>query len=351
MEKTLPKRNYALDLARIIGVLAVVLIHCSFPFVENSPRLSSAFAWGSLCDALARVGVPLFLMVSGALFLDETKEVTLKGILRRNVKSLAIVTVVWAVIYAVSFHALFPLLGGGEIHLRGVVSGIVNGHYHMWYLYMIIGLYIITPFLRAFVRRENKKMVLVFILLSLLTQFTAPLLNVLSRMGLGGDSMAAWIDMFCPDFFSGYIAYFLAGWYIVHVGFPSNRVRYGLYAAGALSLVGMLLYVYFTGDYENTYRNIHLPVFVYAIGVFTALNTVRWKWSETAARRVAGVSKLTFGVYIVHIFVLTAVEAVLPLRLHPAVYIAADFVLTMGGSFVLAFVISKIPLLKKLIKA
>ena len=350
MVNTLQKRNYALDIARIVGIFAVILIHCSFPLLENAPLFSAAFVTGNLCDGLARVGVPLFLMVSGALFLDETKEVTLKGILQKNVKSLAIVTLVWAVVYAGCFHVLFPLVGGGEIRLRNAVSGVVFGHYHMWYLYMILGLYIITPFLRAFVRRENKGLVLVFIGLSLLTQFAKPLLGVMARWGLGGDVIASWIDSFCLDFFSGYVAYYLAGWYIVHVGFPAKCVRYALYAAGALSLVGMVLYVQFTGDYETMYCNVNLPVFLYAASVFAALTAAERCESETAARWVTGVSKLTFGVYIVHIFVLTAVEAVLP-HLHPIAYVAASFVLTACGSFALAFVISKIPLLKKLIKA
>lgn len=73
-------------------------------------------------NGTVRLGVPLFLMISGALFLDERKEITLKGILSKNVKNLAVITIVWAVIYSVIHNMIIPFLKGTAIDPQVVMD-------------------------------------------------------------------------------------------------------------------------------------------------------------------------------------------------------------------------------------
>ena len=79
MEGATIKRNYSLDIARIVAIMAVAMIHCSANFVIHFNLFSTEFILGNIFDAASRVGVPLFLMISGALFLDERKDITLKS--------------------------------------------------------------------------------------------------------------------------------------------------------------------------------------------------------------------------------------------------------------------------------
>mgnify|MGYP002518752370 CR=1 FL=1 len=65
-------RNLSLDCVRIVAVLAIVMIHLSASYL-NYGVSSPMFLWGNIFDGLSRVGVPLFVMVSGALMLDEKK--------------------------------------------------------------------------------------------------------------------------------------------------------------------------------------------------------------------------------------------------------------------------------------
>ena len=166
MKDLVPKRNYSLDVTRIVAVLAVVMIHCSASFVTDYAPYTAEFIAGNLADSISRMGVPLFLMISGALFLDERKEVTLKSILSRNVKNIVIITVIWSILYATAYSILSPLVKGNPLNTKEILSGIIRGHGHMWYLYMIMGIYVMTPFLKKFVYKENKDMVLSFILIS-----------------------------------------------------------------------------------------------------------------------------------------------------------------------------------------
>lgn len=351
MERISNKRNYSLDIARIIAVFAVVMIHCCTSFVTNYKPHTSEFVFGNLFESIARIGVPFFLMISGALFLDENKEITLKGILSKNVKNLVIITIGWAFIYAVIYYAAVPAFTGKGINIKKLLISIVDGHYHMWYLYMIIGLYVVTPFLKKFVCKENKEMVLFFIIVSFVVQFLLSMLDKICIQFFNIDYIGSWIRKFHLDFFGGYITYFLVGWYIVHIGIKQKYLKYMLYLLGVLSLAAIIIYAQYTGDYENAYENIGAPVFLYSVSTFVAINGIKLNFKEKTADRIAKLSKLTFGVYLIHALILTVFCKVLPYGQHSALYILLSFVTVSCTSFLCSYIISKIPLVKNLIRA
>lgn len=356
MENSLYKRNYSLDIVRIIAVLAVVMIHSSASFVMNNPLNTNEFIFGNLFDSLSRIGVPLFLMISGALFLDKNKEVTLKTILSKNIKNLAIIIITWSIIYSVVFEVLLAPSMGKTVDVRSIIDGLINctyqnGSYHMWYLYMIVGLYIITPFLKKFVCKDNKEMVLFFIIISFCLQFFTPVINAIDKLGLNLSFINIWIDKFYLDFFGGYITYFLVGWYIVHIGIKRKWHRCIIYFLGAVSLISIVFYVHFTGDYNNAYADIGAPVFLYSVSVFLALNTINWNLKEKTAKKIVELSKLTFGVYIVHAMLITIYSLIFPYNKYSALYILVCFVVVVFCSLLISYSISKIPVLKKIVKA
>ena len=351
MDKLTNKRNCSLDIARIIAVLAVVMIHCCATFITDYKPHTSEFIFGNLFESVARLGVPFFLMISGALFLDENKEITLKGILSKNVKNLAMITIGWAFIYAVIYYAAVPAFTGKGISVKKLLISIIDGHYHMWYLYMIIGLYVVTPFLKKFVCKENKGMVLFFIIVSFVVQFLLSMLDKICIQHFNIDYIGARIRKFHLDFFGGYITYFLVGWYIVHIGIKQKHLKYILYLLGMLSLATIIIYAQYTGDYKNAYENIGAPVFLYSVSTFVAINGIKLNFKEKTAERIAKLSKLTFGVYIIHVLILTVFCKVLPYRQHSVLYIVLCFVTVACSSFLCSYIISKIPAIKKLIKA
>ena len=351
MENLLYKRNYSLDIARIVAVFAVVMIHINASFLTDNPLNTNEFIFGNLFDSLSRIGVPLFLMISGSLFLDENREVTLKTILSKNVKNIAIITIIWAIIYSVAKEVLFPLLSGKTVNVKSFIVGVINGHYHMWYLYMIMGIYMITPFLKKFVCKENRGMVLFFIIISFCFQFFTPIINAICELGLNLSFINAWLDKFKLDFFDGNITYFLVGWYIVHIGIKRKWHRCVIYFLGVVSLISIILYTRFTGDYNTAYENIGAPVFLYSVSVFLALNNINLNLNEKTAKKVAELSKLTFGVYLVHVMILAIYNELFPYNKHIVFYILVCFIVVIFSFFLISYIISKIPGLKKIIKA
>ncbi len=346
-------RNSTLDILRILATFAVVMIHCSAHYMEKFQPFTTEFIVGNVFDSLSRIGVPFFLMISGALFLDERKEISFKGMLTKYIKPLCIITFCWAILYALVYQVVYPLLYHKPLQIKKIISAILNGHFHMWYLYMIIGLYIITPFLKKFVCKENKNLVLFFILISFVVQFSIPVMEMLCDIGFdpGFSFLCAWLQKFNLSFFTGYTTYFLLGWYIVHVGIPQKWLKYMIYSLGILSLGITILYVHFTGNYVHAYKATCAFVLLYSVSAFLALSNIPLHLKEKTACRLAKLSKLTFGVYLVHIMLLTVFLRVFPYKGHPVLYIAAEFIGAVCISFFISYIMSKIPVVKKLIKA
>ena len=350
MDKALNQRNYLLDITRLVAIIAVIMLHCSAYFVAFFPLGSREFIIGSIFNSISRIGVPLFVMISGALFLDEHKEVTLKKLFLKNIKSLAIISVIWAVFYSVIYQIVLPILGNEPVDAKAFLGAIVFGHTHMWYLYMIIGLYIITPFLRTFAKGENKGLVLLFIGISFCVNFCEPVIDAISKIGPDLSFVNSWIGKFRLDFFGGYTAYYLAGWYIVHVGIKQRWAGVIVYFLGVISLLLTVVFVNLTGDYNNAHQNIGVPVFLYAISAFVALNNIHMQFTEKNAKILTQMSKLSFGTYMIHMLVLTVFNKCFPYNNNCLEYIAMSFLAVTCVSFFISYILSKIPVLKIIVR-
>ncbi len=348
-------RIYSFDIIRIIAILGVIMIHVSSPFVKTDTYGSAAFLIGNLFESASRFGVPLFVMLSGALMLNEEKENTLSKMLRSAAQIFGLL-LLWSVFYSLIYYVVVPLVTDQAVSLRRVVLTIASGHYHFWYLFMIIGLYLITPILRLFVKKKNTKIIEYYLLLSLLFQFCVPLLNFLcNRFVMSGDFFAAYIEKFDFAFAGMYLPYYILGWYITQVEIKKSH-RVLLYTSGILGyLLTALCMQLFSGKEtvlnDLFYSNGTLTIFCFSVAIFVFLYyTFRNKPFMKSAKPLVGLSKLTFGVYLIHVAVLNLVESFTK-ALHSApVEICVNFLLTTAISFGIIFILSKIPGVKKLIK-
>lgn len=343
------ERNLSFDIIRIIAVLAVVMIHASAEFVISYDTSSPEFFWGNIFNGISRIGVPFFLMVSGALLLDENHNFSMKKLFLKNIKNIVLLLIFWAVFYSFVYQVALPILYGDTVSFKLFAYSALMGHFHMWYLYMIVGLYLITPFLRAFVKKENKHLILLFVILSVLTQLSKPILVGLSVFWDDAKHLVTFIDKFYLDFFGGYVTYYVVGWYIAHVGI---KKKWCIYCIGAVSLLAAIAFVFVTKDYSNGYSEQSALVLFYSAAVFTVLNREgKWKLSERTQNIIRKLSALSFGVYIVHPLFQTLISKFFEYSKAPLVYILLYFGMLAVFSFVSCFVLSRIPFLKKLIRA
>lgn len=349
MEEIVKKeRDYSLDFIRVLGALAVVMIHASCYYAQYSRVGSIERIFGSIFCMLSRFGVPFFVMISGALILDENKTVTFHDVFFKYLRNIVFLIIFWSVFYAIQDVFFEIFVYGGKFSLKIFAIRIIYAYYHMWYLYMLAGLYLITPILKVITKKENAKTVLYFIILSMLFQFTEPvLLLIKSRFGEAYYLIRV-INSLRLDFLSAYVGYYLIGWYLVHVGLP-KKVRIGLYVAGVIGLVTSIICCCMSALYEYTNESTNLLIALYSIALFVFCRQT-YKCKPKFNNVIKSVAGLTFGVYIIHPFLINLINLVFVYEKYFILYVVAYWIIIVVTSFIVTYVISKIPFVKKIVR-
>lgn len=350
-------RIIVFDLLRIVAISLVVLLHTVSPIVSGASVNSTSFIIANILNGISRIGVPIFFMISGALMLNEEKEISIKMILNKYVKNIAILLVCWSFFYACLYEVIVPLfIKKEEIVIIDFLTAIINGSTHLWFLFVIIGLYLITPFLRTFVKKDNSKLVLYFIILAgifcLLPKTLDAILYIVdsNRYGVIGQ----WLSKFSMGFVLDCTIYYLLGWYIINNPI-SKRNRMIVYIIGGISLIYTILSVQLfssEGNYigELIHNNLTLNIYFYATSVFLFFwYTFKEKTFLRNQQFIVKLSNLSFGVYLIHIAVLYLIGHFL-MGQFILIRIFVGWLGSLGISFGLSYVLSKIPLIKKLIR-
>ncbi len=353
-EQKSTNRIFAFDVLRIIAIFCVITIHTIGGFVSGPYSVNSMeFILGNIFVSFARIGVPIFVMLSGALMLNEEKQVSTKKLLKRSCQ-LFLVFLVWSIFYALFHKIVLPLYEGESIVLNDFLSACIQGHYHLWYLPMIIGLYLLTPILRLFVKKENSKYILYLILLGLIFQFFSFDLNYLIEKITGKSVVSGYFNKFQLSAVKGYITYYLIGWYIVNIPLKKS-FRKILYALGILCTLFIVLGMQFISTNENKaygffYTETSLHVLIYAVAVFVFVYyLLQQKENPKCATFIQQMANLTLGVYLLHVLILEIPDMFLQTN-NVYLQIPLNWILTTVITFALIWVATKIPIVNKFIK-
>lgn len=146
------RRDRKFDLLRIIACFMVVLLHVSAPYViQNTDNPNFYFTIGNFYDSISRICVPIFVMISGAFLIDNNKNRDYMLFYKKTYNKIIIPTMIWSFLYFLFYLMclMYEDFMGNEVNYLVPLISWINGkpYYHLWYLYMIIGLYLITPFL------------------------------------------------------------------------------------------------------------------------------------------------------------------------------------------------------------
>lgn len=339
------------DLLRAFAALAVVVLHLAGSRMGDVAVTSHAWQVFNLYDGLVRWCVPVFVMLSGMFMLDPDRSLPLSKLLFHNALRVLVCLVVYGALYAV-----FGLwLEGGRLTWPGVKRALWsalrgNTHYHLWFLYMILGLYLVTPILRAFCRGASKGDFHWFFLVAFLF---ASLLPMAFRLWPNATAVVKlWYERLDVQAVMGYVGYYVAGYYLR--SYTINRlveaISYVLGVLGAIVTVwgtatlsrqagGLvdLLYGYFSPNV--VFSSVAVVVlFRYVLGV-----------SEERSRRqrLMGVAKISFGIYLIHdLFIMLLRHfGVTTLSFAPVASVPVLAAVVFLCSFVVAWLLSKIPFL------
>lgn len=163
------KRIYYLDVLRALSCIAVIVIHASSNFLIKDIG-SINFVVGDIISSLSRFAVPVFLMISGSLLLDEDYTFTeIKN--KKHIMKMILFFVFWSFFYDSLFNVFIPLIKGQNLKHIDIFGIFIVGHYHLWFIYLIIGFYLILPLLRLWINKNNIRFIKYFIILAFVFGF------------------------------------------------------------------------------------------------------------------------------------------------------------------------------------
>ena len=351
-EKKPVNRVAYLDVLRAAACLAVVMLHIGAEYAVREPG-SVDFWVGNLVDSISRMAVPLFVMISGALMLDENYALT-KEKWKKHIRKLALFYLFWSIAYTVVFGILrIKFIYGKPVYAVNVILSIFNGYVHLWFIPMMIGLYLLLPLLRLWVKRENIRHVEYFLGLSAVFSFIIPhALALLAYVNPFVENVALFDKMDMADYF-GYTAYFVLGWYLNNRKIEKTALwLMTAFAAASVTVVGTYAEQMLTGSGKFIfYDEFSVNVLAYSVAVF-ALCRAKLGGKQAADiplhRAVSWIAENSMGIYAVHmaiLYVLTSLCSSVPAILAvPVMFIAC--VLLSGVS---AMILRRIPVLKKLV--
>lgn len=331
------KREIWLDWLRVIACFLVMLTHSTEPFYlggEGSLILTHSDAvWISIMDVLSRAAVVLFVIASS--YLQFPLHYSTKDFFRKRAWRILPPFLVWTLVYA--------LVWGEPVqNFKDLLWNFNYAAGHLWFVYMLIGLYLIMPLLSPWAEKVGKRELQVYLGIWLFTTLL-PLLRdwlggaapvVYGPSGIPNPAKyplwgeASWNTFGLFYYLSGMLGYLLLGLYFrKFVGQMSWKKTFALalplFCSGfAIGVFGFLCRVGADSQgvfpvegpvglaaiWETPWLNDSIGVALMAIGWILLLRKIQ---SDGAFYRkiILPVSKAGYGMYLSHLLVLVYVSA------------------------------------------
>ena len=336
------------DLLRIVAAFSVVMLHSAAQFWYTLDIRSTEWIITNSYNSVFRFGVPIFVMISGAMFLDKNYVVDIKRLYKHNVFRMVVLYAVWSCIYGVYDCRNFDFSALG---IKEIIRELLYGRYHLWFIPMIVGIYMLLPVLKSWVEHTDKKNIEYFLLLFLVWKIGGETARAL----IVTDEIHYVLDLVKLEMACSYVGYFVLGYYLAHIGICAKlrKLLYVLVIPSALAniVLGNLLSWRAgepAGDIFDSF-GIFTFIIVTALFLFTLEKGRKAAFTEKRSSIIKELSADTLGVYLIHILLIEALELcgihsmMLPIGIGVPVLAILIFVL----SLVIAAGLRRIPVVGK----
>lgn len=318
-----------LDVVRFIAMFTVVCCHCTDPFnfyPGTAPNIGEIKLWGAIYGSVLRPCVPLFVMITGALLLPVRGDTS--TFYKKRIPRVFYPFLIWSVLYNL-FPWITGLLGlnpqiildffpyAGEEVMQQSFS--VSLEYilmipfnfsilavHMWYIYLLIGLYLYLPVFSAWVEKASERAKLMFLLAWGVTLLLPYYYQFVSNYLWGTCSWNSFGMLYA---FAGFNGYLLLGHYLKNlewslkktlaIGIPMFAVGYAVTFLGFRHITALPEYTDEMLEIFFTYCS--LNVVMMTIPVFMLAKKVKVN-SERMKKALANLTVCGFGIYMIHYF-------------------------------------------------
>lgn len=339
MQEIMPtrQREVWLDFLRVTACFMVMVIHSTEPFYlggEGAQILTATDAfWVAVFEGLCRCCVPLFLIASS--YLQFPLHYSAGEFFRRRAVRILIPMALWTVVYA--------LVWGEPVeNFKGLVLNFNYAAGHLWFVYMLVGVYLIMPLLSPWAEKVSARELEIYLGIWLITTLfpfvreaaaggPAPLIQAAdglpaaAQFPLWGE--ASWNAYGTFYYISGFIGYLLVGLYLKKFLVRNRWLRWtgwSLFLMGFVAIVrGLLNRFSATGEvfplsgdlavavaWETPITFCSLPVVLTAVGLMLVFMQGRQNGESPFYRHIIlPLSQAGYGMYLIHMLVLAQFSA------------------------------------------
>ena len=304
MQSKESNRKVHIDLLRILACFSVILLHSASQYWYDIPITSTRWLVCNSYDAVSRFGVPIFVMISGVLFLGREGEIDLKRLYRNNILRLAVAYWFWSVLYGLWDSREW--MGAEGVKFKDYVAEVVYGRYHLWFIPMMIGIYMLLPVIKTFTDYASKKYMEYFLMLFLVIEVGVNTIVIVNPPQLV-QTVLQLIDV---EMVCSYVAYFVLGYYLYRypVSEKKEKIIYLSGILGAVLAVVVSAWASWRNNGPSAAAFDSYSVFTFAVSValfvFFQKKVSGIKWGTAGSKVIRELSANTFGIYLLHLWVM-----------------------------------------------
>lgn len=334
---------------RIVSTIAVIVIHVSAIFLYENNMDHSNWWIGLFFAGSMRFCVPIFVMISGVLLLPNIY--TLKVHFQKRFIRVILPFLFWSAIY-IAIDLILLLLKGEPVIIIDVLKHVMIGFLfgargHLWYIYMILGLYLLVPFIQKWIHHYNKSEVYLFIILWTITLIINWFIPSIS--GEKGYNFGKGIDL---TYFSGFVGYLILGYFLSISDIIKYKVNTISIIMIILGLASTFIGSYFVsvpnGDFSRNFIRYLTPnVALLAIGIFLFFKK---NFNKPIPQRhlnllIQKIDKYSYGIYLSHMFSLSILSSIGINRnfISPILGIILTTILCLIMSLLITIIINRLP--------
>jgi len=285
--------------------VAVLLLHAGNDLTIQVLNNLEIWRWGivDVYLSVGRMGVPLFVMLSGALLLAPGKDEGLGVFFKKRFARIGLPFLFWGLAYF-----LWDIyVENQQVTQTFVVQGVLTGPYfQFWYLYMLMGLYLLTPILRLMVAHMTANLFKYFMIIWFIGSSLVPLIGLVSNFQFNSNLFAV----------PGYVGYFVLGAYLVNVQVRRRYLVTLLTLGIALTALGTFQLARTVGGGETYFFQEYLSptMILSSISFFLLLNTIKPPKMPVSAlpswrnRLLALISANTLAIYLFHMMIIVTLQ-------------------------------------------
>jgi surface polysaccharide O-acyltransferase-like enzyme len=348
---------FNVDLIRTVAMVGVILLHASGQWLITSQEMGQLTPLGittwaivDVYQSLGVLSVPIFLMLTGALLLQPQKQnERLNVFFKKRLARVGLPFLFWAAVYFVWDFYVINL----PLSLDVVTQGILNGAYsQFWYIYVLFGLYLITPILRAFLVSANQTLIKYFITLWIIGVAILPFFGLLTPFMLNSNVFVI----------GGFVGYFILGIYLTTLKMRRSTLWILLLLGVVLTAVGTYVLAATGGEQIYFFQEYISPTVILAsVMLFLLLLTIKPASLQKESsplkhnKLIKLISENTLGIFFIHVIVLESIQngyfgiALNHNTLNPIIEVPIMTIIVLFASLAIILLLKKIPYMNRLI--